>query len=152
MDSPKCDALSKMPRKDSTRLRHGRQSGVRWPGGRHWPCHMWAPFGTDRGTEVWRDTLRRRWSLSKGVTARRCTDTLRHPCLVLTAGHTGGSSIFPWSYDRLYGSRESSHLLLSSDDIRNWAGAQRSSTTSYSTIKTVDIFGTCSCDKQCLMT
>jgi hypothetical protein len=31
--------LKQMPHKDSTRLRHGRQSGVRWLGGRHWPCH-----------------------------------------------------------------------------------------------------------------
>ena len=31
--------LKQMPRKDSTRLRHGRQSGVRWPGGRRWPSH-----------------------------------------------------------------------------------------------------------------
>jgi len=133
-----------MPRKGSPRLRHWDHSGVRWLGSRHWPYHSGASFGTDRGKRSLEDALRRRWSLSKGVPVRRYTGTLRHPCLVLTAGHTGGSSIFPWSCGQSYGSREDRHHITSVTRLRRHL--------LHSTIKTGDIPGTCSYDEPCLMT
>ena len=66
---------------------------------------------------------------------------LRHPCLVLTAGHRGGSSLFPWSCGRSYGSREESFP----EKVETCA-------ESTSSIKTGDIPATCSCDEQCPMT